>query len=92
MADVVDVKTSSALLHTGSGQLVGLVVTASVANSTVTIYDNTAGSGTIIFSALVSTPQPLVIFLADRFALKFSTGLYLSLSNGLTAVVWSRQL
>ena len=92
MADVVDTKTASALLHTGSGQLVGLVITANAANAVVTIYDNTAGSGTVIFAAVVSTPQPLVIFFADRFALKYATGLYLNLAAGLTAVIWSRQL
>jgi len=92
MADIVSTHTASALLHTGSGQLIGLVITSSAANAVVTIYDNTAGSGTVIFQAVVSTPQPLVIFFADRFVIKYATGLYLNLASGLSAVVWSRQL
>jgi hypothetical protein len=92
MADKINVSTASALLHTGNGQVVGLLITSSAANAVVTIYDNTAGSGIVIFSAVVSTPQPLLIFFADRFVIKYSTGLYLNLAAGLTAVVWSRQL
>ncbi|HEX9091031.1 MAG TPA: hypothetical protein VF831_06045 [Anaerolineales bacterium] len=92
MADVISVNTASGLLHTGSGQLVGLVLTSNAAALQVTIYDNTSGSGTIIFSAYVSNALPLVLFLADRFAIKFSTGLYLNLAAGIAAVVWSRQL
>jgi len=92
MADVVSTTSISALLHTGAGQLVGMVITANGANLQLTIYDNTAGSGTVIFSAFVSTPQPLVIFFADRYAIKFSTGLYVNLAVGMNAVIWSRQL
>ena len=76
----------------GSGRLVGLVLTSNAAALQATIYDNTAGNGTVIFSAFVSNALPLVIFFADRYAIKYSTGLYLNLAAGLAAVVWSRQL
>ena len=92
MADSVQVASSSVLLRTGAGQLVGVVITCSSTAALATFYNNTAGSGTKIFEAHVSTDQPLIIFFSDRFALFFTTGLYLSLAANLTVTVWWREL
>ncbi len=91
MADVLGVHVASTLLHTGKGQLAGVVLTCSSGNATATFYDNTAGSGTKIFEASVTYLTPLVIFFGDRYAPRFATGLYLTLAANLFAVVWSRQ-
>ena len=92
MSDQVQVASTSTLLRTGAGQLVGFVITCSSTAALATFYNNTAGSGTKIFEAHVSTNQPLIIFFSDRFAPFFTTGLYLSLAANLTAAVWWREL
>lgn len=92
MADVLSIQSASGVVHTGNGQLVGLVVTSSAGAPLITIYDNTSASGTKIFEAYVSYLTNLVIFFPDRFAPRFSNGLYVNLASGLTCVVWSRQL
>jgi hypothetical protein len=94
MADIQQVKTSSGLIVTGKGILTGLIasVTAASTQATITAYDNTAASGTIIFQVEVYSGQaPLVLFFPDRFAPRFSTGLYLALDANLTVVVWASQ-
>jgi hypothetical protein len=93
MPDARAVYTVSTLIHTGRGQLMGLVITNSSATSSIaTFYDNTAGSGTKLLELHVSDADPAQVFFAGRFAPKFSTGLYLSLGSNLTATIWSRQL
>jgi hypothetical protein len=92
MSDLVSVVSSSSLIKTGAGHLVAVVITCSSTAALATFYNNTAGSGTKIFEAHVSTNQPLIIFFSERFALYFSTGLYLSLAANLTAAVWWREL
>lgn len=77
--------SSSTLVHTGSGLLAGLVVSMHAASTTLTLtcYDNTAASGTILLRLNLSpdaVAQPFVLFFPDRFAPRFSTGLYLQLS------------
>jgi hypothetical protein len=90
MADSRSVIVSSTLLHTGKGELYGLVITASTGAPLVTIYDNTAGSGTKIFEAYVSSTIPLIIFFQGQFAPRFATGLYVTLAANLTATIWFR--
>jgi hypothetical protein len=92
MADARAVYTSSSLIHTGTGQLVGVILTASTGTPLATFYDNTAGSGTKLLEIYVPTSCPVIIFFAERFAPTFTTGLYLSLAANLSATVWSRQL
>lgn len=92
MADKHDVKSSSTNLRNGTGILVGMVITCSSATAALaTFYDNTAGSGTKLFEAHVSSYTPLVIFFPERTALAFTTGLYLTLAANLTATVWWRE-
>jgi hypothetical protein len=92
MADIQQVKISSGGVITGRGILSGIVasVSASATQATLTAYDNTAGSGTVIFQVEVYAEQgPVVVFFEDRFAPRFSTGLYLALDANLTVVVWA---
>ena len=94
MADIQQVKTSSGTIITGRGVLNGIVasVTAADSQATLTAYDNTAASGTIVFQVAVFSGQaPLVLFFPDRFAPRFSTGLYLALDANLAVVVWASQ-
>ena len=93
MADIQQVKTSSGTVITGQGILTGIVasVDAAATQATLTAYDNTAGSGTIIFQVEVYATQPFVLFFADRFAPRFGTGMYLSLDANLTVVVWGSE-
>ena len=92
MADIQQVKTSSGSVTSGRGILTGIVASlaGTASQGTLTVYDNTAGSGTVIFQAeIFSDSQPLVIFFADRFAPRFTTGLYVTLESGLVVNIWA---
>ena len=92
MSDIQQVNTSSALIVTGKGILSGIVATVTAASSqaTLTCYDNTSATGTIIFQVeLYSDQEPLAIFFSDRFAPRFTTGLYLALDANLAVVIWA---
>jgi hypothetical protein len=94
MADIQQVITSSGIVVTGRGILTGLVASVSTASSqaTLTAYDNTAASGTVIFQVEIYSDQPpFEIFFSDRFAPRFETGLYLALDTGLGVVVWATE-
>ncbi len=92
MADVISVHPATALVHSGKTQLIGLVITASVANAKFTIDDSIGGGGTKILEGFVSTPQPLVLFFSDQHSPRFATGLYLTLAANMEAILWTRQL
>jgi len=92
MADNVSVYSASSLVYTGRGFVTGLVASSSVGSPLLTLYDNTAGSGTKIFEAYVDQDNILVIFFPEAFAPRFTTGLYANLGAGLTLTIWSRQL
>lgn len=76
-------------VKSGSGTLVRLVVNKATTTGTITIYDNTAGSGTkigtITFGAALLSDPPIV---AD-YGCRFSTGLTIVTTgtNDIT-VVW----
>ena len=94
MSDIQQVKTSSGTIISGRGILNGIVasVTAADTQATLTAYDNTAASGTVIFQVEVTSGQaPLVLFFPDRFAPRFDSGLYLALDANLAVVVWASQ-
>lgn len=92
MSDHRETISSSTLLRTGKGQLMGLSITATAGAPKATFYDNTAGSGTVIYEANVSYLTNVTIFFPDRFAPFFTTGLYVTLAADLTATVWWRDL
>ena len=94
MADIQQVKTASGVVVSGRGMLTGIVasVDGSASRGTVTAYDNTAASGTVIFQVEVFSEQaPWVLFFADRFAPRFGTGLYVAMDANVVAVVWASE-
>jgi hypothetical protein len=85
-------------VKSGSGTLHGILINNNATGGTVKIYDNTAGSGTVIATVLVGSPtggllsangQPTPIFLGP-LGLEFQTGLTIvttgSANNNVTAV------
>ena len=68
---------SSALLKTGPGGIHSVLLAGGSANSTLTVYDNTAGSGTVIcvLAALIGTSASVTLDVA------FSKGCYATLSG-----------
>ena len=94
MADIQQVKTASGVVVSGRGMLTGIVasVDGSASRGTVTAYDNTAASGTVIFQVEVFSEEgPLVLFFSDRFAPRFGTGLYVAMDANVVAVVWASE-
>ncbi len=92
MADNLQVLSASGLIHTGSGQLTGFLVTTSAASAIVTFYNNTAGSGTKLVEVICSVGHPANVFFREPFFPKFTTGLYAVLPANTSVTVWSRQL
>lgn len=69
------------IIKTGAGVLVGLTInTAGAAANTLTLYDNTAGSGTVI--ALINTVSGVESLLYNVI---FGTGLTAVLATGTAA-------
>lgn len=64
----------SALVKSGAGTLAGLHCGAAGTTITVTVYDNTAGSGTIIYSVVLTAGLSVPLNVA------FGTGLYVAFS------------
>lgn len=60
---------------TGSGRLIAIVVNTAVTSGTMTVYDNTTASGTVI--ATITEPATLLQnhYTIDYKALEFRTGL-----------------
>lgn len=62
------------LVRTGAGVLEKLVINKAVASSTITVYDNTAGSGTKI--ATITNPATLLHSqMVFPYGIAFTTGL-----------------
>ncbi len=67
-------------LITGAGRLLSIIATTTSATAvTITIYDNTAGSGNILMTLNLTASYPLVIFWPHGYEPRVSTGLTLSL-------------
>ena len=83
-------KTSSALIATGKAILTGVLVETDGTNdATVIVYDNTAGSGTIVFKAIVTGADDRDFFDLGTVRAKCDTGLYLSISGtGAATIVY----
>lgn len=67
--------TNSGLVKTGSGVIDRLAVSAAGTTITINIYDNTAGSGTVIFG-----PYVLVAGASIALGASFGTGCYVTFS------------
>lgn len=65
---------ATTVIKTGPGVLVGIIVNKAVASGVITVYDNTAASGTKI--ATITNPATLVHSQINLpYGVKFSTGL-----------------
>lgn len=65
-------------IKSGSGRCYGLSIGDNTTGGTITLYDNTAGSGTVIAKFFVGTPLSLTGFLGAHFLpleINFTTGL-----------------
>jgi hypothetical protein len=76
--DYRSVITASTLVHTGGGRLAAVLVSSKEASpQTITLYDNTAASGTVIFQLYLNPAQaPFYLVFPDGHQPKFSVGLY----------------
>ena len=92
MADVVSVHTASGVVYSGQGQLYALVLTASVGQPLMTLTDSITGPGTKLLEVYGSVSYTVIIFFSDKFALRFVTGLYVTLAANLIVTLWTRQL
>ena len=70
---------ASAIVKTGPGFITGIILTAGADTATVTIYDNTAGSGTVLakFSAVANTTAAVSL----AHPLSFGNGLYATITG-----------
>lgn len=77
--------TAGLILKYGPGNLHGLIIGGVAQNSVITLYDNTAASGTIIWASgtMGAQTQP---FALDFHSLPFSTGLTLVISGASSSV------
>ena len=92
MADSLGVYSASALIHTGKGQLTGVIISTSAATATATFYNHDAASETKVLEVIVAAGHPAIVFFSDRYAPRFTIGLYLALAANMTATVWTVQL
>ena len=93
MADVVTVQAASQnkQLTTSPGAVAGLVITSTSATPTSLAlydYDGAGPPSTKIFEAMVGSDGPLVVFFADRFAPRFTAGLWLISGANLSVTIW----
>jgi hypothetical protein len=72
---------ASALIKTGRGTLVRLIVGATSTATTVQVYDNTAASGTVIHQALYQAAVAQEVW-SIEVGCRFETGLYIKLTGG----------
>ena len=70
---------SSAIVKTGPGIVTGIILTAGADTATVTIYDNTAGSGTVLAKLSAVTNTTAAVSLAHP--LSFGKGIYATITG-----------
>ncbi len=77
--------TATGIVFTGAGRLAGIIVSTS-SSLTIKAWDNTAGSGTIIFN---TTASLVAATSYNCFNIGFTTGLFLTVTGtGDFCVVW----
>lgn len=78
--------SASATVHTGSGEFAGYNVNSFSSSPTLTVYDNTAGSGKIIYGPVtIAATGP--VFLPR--ALLVDTGVYFTISGTLNVTPYA---
>lgn len=70
----------------GAGTLHGIILGANDTGGTVTIYDNTAGSGTVIMKLFIGSPSGGLLSTSGDPGSRFIGPLGINFSTGLTAV------
>jgi hypothetical protein len=77
--------TADAAITTGSGYLKGIIISTDSANSvTFAVYDNTAASGSKLFSTLTvttSTANRVTTLSFDGHECPYSTGIYVDITT-----------
>lgn len=71
--------TASGIVRSGTGQLLGIMVNSHSAG-TLVLYDNTAGSGEIIFNTITFAAGSGIWF-PMPFGLNFTNGLYATIGG-----------
>lgn len=71
---------------TGKGYLKSVALQGGSANSTVSLRDNTAGSGTVILSLAALTGTSAIWASPDRRGVQFTTGIHATLAGTAAAV------
>jgi hypothetical protein len=91
MAKTTYAADSGALIHTGPGKLVALLLTtADTSAVSIVIYDNTAASGTVLMTIVLHPEQsPTFLRFPDDIPTTFATGLYLSIPSQTTVYAWA---
>ena len=85
---IVNQATGSTLV-TGPGRVLGVMATAeSSTPQTVTLWDNTAASGTLLWRLYVSSYAPVIVFFPPGFHLSFTIGLHVVTSAYPTCIVY----
>ena len=80
--------STGTLLRTGAGEVHALIFTcANTTAESVTIYNNTAGSGNILIKFNLEQRSPIVIFFPPHMPLQFTTGLYVSTGTNVVGFV-----
>ena len=81
---------STATLHSAAGRLLAFLISHAQATvQTVTFYDNTAASGTVILAVNVDpTESPVFIRFGREAGIAFSTGLHVNQGN-CDVSIWS---
>ena len=69
--------SASTLVKTGAGQLYGIIVNSFTATATIKIWDNTAGSGTVLLNTITLTATDRFIPLMGA---TFGTGCYVTIA------------
>lgn len=72
--------TAGVTLKQGSGNLHGIVLSGITNNSVLTVYDNTAASGTVVWTSGALTSNGLPFFI-DLKGITFSTGLTITVTG-----------
>jgi hypothetical protein len=92
MPNVREVHTISALLHTGSGHVAGLVASSTSDNMAVSIRDGLDDAAPMIFSMAFNASHPVIIFFNDRFSPRFHEGCYLAMTDPVQVTIWLHEV
>ncbi len=74
--------TGSALVRTGAGRVMGVIVAAATGTPTMTLWDNTSAAGTQMTGAI-----PLIAGQYYPLGMRFATGLYVQLGGTVDCTV-----